>query len=72
MNWPSLCNLHLLALEIDEPYQIYLNIDLLCLLAVDQYGRSLLAGTGLCYQSDNADSFLTVFEATLQPSVFYL
>lgn len=35
VNWPSLCNLHLLVLEIDEPYQIHLNTDLLCLLAVD-------------------------------------
>ena len=40
MNWPTLCNLHPQLLEIDEPYKIYLNIDLLCLLAVDLFGKN--------------------------------
>jgi len=40
MNWPFLLNLHPQLLERDEPYKIYLNIDLLCLLAVDLFGKN--------------------------------
>lgn len=40
LNWSSLCNLYPQLLEIRMHYKIYLNIDFLCLLAVDLFGRN--------------------------------